>query len=447
MARGFVIATVQKDSPAQRAGLEAGDRLLKINGSNFYDLLDFYYLCADTKLDLNVIKKSGSRVRTLVQKNYDETMGLEFSTPTIGPLRHCHNNCVFCFIDQQPDSLRDSLYQKDDDYRLSFLHGNYISLTNAAKGDLKRIIRRSISPLYISIHATDPHVRRAMMGNKAAAKIMSQLTVLAQAGITMHGQIVVCPGYNNGAVLQKTINDLSRLIPAMKTVALVPVGLTRYRHHLKPLNPVTPEKARELVNTCSSLQERFVEQYGTPFVYLADEFYLLSRLPVPPHHHYGNYEQLENGVGLVRLFLNDLDEWKQHPPAANAIKLKKFSCVTGKAAAPYLQLFMQEVEKIPGLEGHLHVVENDFWGGNVNVAGLLSGSDLLKGLEGKQLGAALFIPADLLKEGTELFLDNISIADVSAALGVPLIPVQSLLDLRRYLQKPTNIKKHMKGRN
>ena len=429
MPQGFRVATVSPDSPAHRAGLEAGDRLLKINGSCFYDLLDYYHLCADDQLILSIIKENGTRIQHRIKKNYDENLGLEFSTPTIGPLRRCHNNCIFCFIDQQPAHLRPSLYQKDDDYRLSFLHGNYISLTNAARGELKRIIRRGISPLYISIHATDPVVRRTMMGNRAASNIMTQLAVLAKSGITMHGQVVICPGYNDGAILQKTITDLSQFYPYLKTVALVPVGITRYRKGLITLNPITPEGAQIIAERCSQRQKHFEENYGTPFIYLADEFYLLAGLPLPPHQHYGDYEQLENGVGLVRLFLNELEIWKQQPDPIIK-RNRSITCVTSEAAAPFLNLFLQELQKITGLISNLYPLKNHFWGGNVDVAGLLTGRDLIQGLQGKPLGEILFIPAVMVKEGTELFLDGYSLSEVSAALKVKIIPVNTLEELR-----------------
>lgn len=433
MPQGFSVVKVEEHSPARLAGLEEGDRLLEINGSCFYDLLDYYYLCADTHLVLKILK-NGTPMLLNVDKGYDDALGLEFSSPTIGPLRRCHNNCIFCFIDQQPPHLRSSLFQKDDDYRLSFLHGNYITMTNVNKGELRRIIRRSISPLYISIHATNPELRRAMMGNRAAGRIMNQLNLLAGGGITMHGQVVICPGYNDGAVLLKTVRDLARFYPRLKTVALVPVGLTRYRDHLTPLRPVTSQSARQIVKTFSGWQKRFQKKHGTPFVYLADEFYLLSGSPLPPHHHYGAYEQLENGVGLLRLFLNDLESWKNQPEPVNITAKKTISCVTGKGAAPFLQLFMDELAKVPLLKSHLHVLSNHFWGGNVNVAGLLSGSDLLSGLQGKELGEILFITSAMLKEGSELFLDGYSLAEVSAALKTKIIPVESLLEIMTYLK-------------
>lgn len=440
MPRGHIVATVNKYSPARRAGLQAGDRLIKINGSFIFDVLDYYYLCAAERVELDFVKKTGDRCRRAVHKEYDEDLGIAFSAPTIGPLRRCQNSCVFCFIDQQPRGLRSSLYEKDDDYRLSFLHGNYITLTNTDDAELKRIVRRAITPLYISIHATMPAVRQAMMGNKTAGSIMKQLNRLALAGISMHGQLVVCPGFNDEIVLKKTIRDLANFFPYLKTVALVPVGLTRYRRGLVPLQPLTPAQAKKIVRYASRLQLLFRKKYGAPFIYLADEFYLLAGETLPSHEHYGNYEQLENGVGLLRLFLNELEQWKRQGNPAISGNME-ISLVTGEAAAPFLQMFMQELEKIPALRCRLFVLDNRFWGGNVNVAGLLSGRDLLQGLYKRPLGDAVFISAHMLREGSDLFLDGISVKKLSALLKAPLIPVHSLSEIRSYLDRASKGKR------
>lgn len=430
--RKFIISGIKKGTPADRAGIETGDSLLRINSLPFYDLLDYYYLCAERELTLSIRKKEGMYREYSITKEYDEDLGLEFLSPAIGPVRRCRNHCVFCFVDQQPPALRPSLFEKDDDYRLSFFHGNYITLTNMGELDIKRIIRRGISPLYISIHSTDPTIRRKMMGNRFAGRILEQLSRLAAAGIVMHGQIVVCPGLNDGVHLQKTVDDLSQLYPALRTVALVPVGLTRYRQDLPALKSITPADAVTIVKHYSKLQEEFKRNLGTPFVYLADEFYLLSGFPIPPDEHYGHYEQVENGVGLGRLFLNELEQWKQTPvtPLPGEIKI---SLVTGQSGSPFLKLFLAELEKIRGIKANLHVLANKFWGGNVTVTGLLTGSDLLSGLAQKELGQVVFIPAVMLKEGTDLFLDDISLRDLASKLEVQIVPVNNLAEIRNYL--------------
>ena len=343
--KGFIISGIKKGTPADRAGIETGDRLLKINGLPFFDLLDYYYLCTERKLTLSIYNKKGIRREYHILKEYDDDLGLEFFSPTIGPIRRCRNRCVFCFIDQQPPTLRPSLFEKDDDYRLSFFHGNYITLTNMGKLDLKRIIRRGLSPLYISIHSTDPAIRRRMMRNRFAGQILEQLSHLASAGIVMHGQIVLCPGFNDGVHLQKTINDLLHLYPALRTVALVPVGLTRYRQNLPALKSITPGDAVAIVKRFSELQAEFERNLGTPFVYLADEFYLLSGFPIPSDAHYGKYEQVENGVGLGRLFLNELEQWKQAPLESVPGDIE-ISLVTGQSGSPFIKLFLIELEKL-----------------------------------------------------------------------------------------------------
>ena len=433
MDKGSLISGVTPGSPAGKAGLEAGDRLISINGSRFYDILDYYYLCAEKRVSLKVKKNSGAIKRLTLYKDYDEDTGINFSSPVIGPLRNCQNHCIFCFVDQQPPNLRPSLYEKDDDYRLSFFDGNYISLTNMGQLDIKRIIRRKLSPLYVSIHATDPTVRKRMMGSKNAGGILELLWQLARAGIRMHGQVVICPGYNDGAILEKTINDLSELFPYLQTVALVPVGLTKYRRGLAPLRAVTPEEARTIIEIYSAWQEKFCRRNGVPFVYLADEFYLLAGCPFPSHQHYRGYPQRENGVGLARLFLNELDQWKK-TGAPKVINYREISLITAEAAKPLLEGLVAELKKISFLKTHLYVIPHHFWGGNVTVTGLLVGSDLLRVLSiQKDLGEALFFHRSMLKEGSSFFLDNLAVEEVSDRLQVQMIPVDGPLHLRKKL--------------
>ncbi len=438
MDRGFEIINVASDTPAQKAGIKPGDRILKINESSFFDILDYRYLSADEKLDLQFYR-NGSLKQTTVEKEPDEDFGIEFFFPTLSPPYHCQNNCIFCFIDQQPGGMRPPLYEKDDDYRLSFFDGNYITLTNAKENDLQRIIRRNVSPLYISIHATDGAVRKKMMGNLAAGRIMEQLGRLVRAGIEMHGQIVICPGVNDGAVLEKTVQDLAALYPFMKTIALVPVGLTRYRRGLKSLRKVTGDMAQEIVEKYSTLQEVYLKELGSPFVYLADDFYLLSRTSLPSHEHYGNYHQLENGVGLCRLFLNELSAWKKRA-LFEVQNNTKISIATGRAAAPFLKLFLKELNKVKNLEAELFVVENRFWGGNVDVAGLLTGRDLFHSLRRKKPGHYLFIPSTMIKEGTGLFLDGVTLNSLSERIDTTIVPVDKLIDIRKFLIKRSSKK-------
>jgi putative radical SAM enzyme (TIGR03279 family) len=434
MNKGFQISGVKPGSLADKAALQAGDRLLKINGSFFYDLVDFHYLCAERRVTFQVEKNGRTKQNIVLRKGYDEDTGVEFLSPAIGPLRRCQNHCVFCFIDQQPPFMRSSLYEKDDDYRLSFFHGNYISLTNLGEMELERIRRRKLSPLYISIHATDPAVRLKMMRQKNAGNILEQLRELARCGIEMHGQLVLCPGYNDGTVLEKTIQDLVSIYPALKTVALIPVGLTGHREKLTPLRSFTPGEARMLVEKYSAQLEDFCSRLGEPFIYLADEFYLLSGFQFPTHEHYGAYHQLENGVGISRLFLNQMDDWRNAGIPKIRKKYKQISLVTAKAAEPLVKILVEELEKIPSLETGLHVIPHYFWGGDITVSGLLTGSDLMRELSKENsLGDVVFIPRSMLKKGSTLFLDNITIEALSSILQVRIIPVDDPAELRRIL--------------
>jgi putative radical SAM enzyme (TIGR03279 family) len=437
MSRGYQVTGIKKGSPAAKAGVEVRDYLLKINNSFFYDLIDYHYLCADEILSLSMRKRDGSLREIRLKKRYDQDPGLEFNLSTIGPLRSCKNNCIFCFVDQQPPGLRPSLYEKDDDYRLSFLHGNYITLTNTGDLDLKRIYRRGLSPIYISIHSTDPQIRRKMMRNSSAGEIMGQLKSLAQKGIEMHGQVVVCPGINDGVHLKKTVYDLSHLFPNLESVALVPVGLTKYRQHLAPIKSVTHGDASEIVETYSEMQGEFMEKLGVPFVYLADEFYHLSGSPLPSHRHYGNYRQIENGVGLGRLFLNELEDLKNKIDLISLKQKIEISFVTAQSGEPYLKLLVNELTRIKGLKAYLYVVPHLFWGGNVSVTGLLTGSDLLESLHRKPLGSMLFLPRVMLKESTDLFLDGLSLNFLENKLNVQIAAVDKLDEIRGFLISKT----------
>ncbi len=433
MNRDFVIHQVNPHSPAEKAGIAPGDRLSRINDRVLHDMLDYKYLTAEEELLFNVVKKNGRRVELQLQKQYDEDPGLVFASSTLGPLRKCRNNCIFCFVDQQPEGLRESLYEKDDDYRLSFLYGNYISLTNAGQLDLLRMIRRRISPLYLSVHATNPAVRRQMMRNPRAGAILRQMQILARAGIKMHGQIVLCPGINDGEVLEKTLADLSALYPALETLAIVPVGLSRHREDLFPLQRVDEQTAEALFTRVVPKQEAYLETYGTPFIYLADEFYYLTGRALPAHDHYGPYAQLENGVGMSRLFLRELAGWQKQGPLPEMPQKTRVSLVTGTLAEPLLRAFAAELRKTKNLEVQLHAVPSTFWGAEVSVAGLLTGSDLLQALDGQELGDYVFIPSTMLKENSRLFLDGHAVDHLSRYLNVPLIPVEALQDLRSFL--------------
>ena len=324
----IIIESIKQGSIADELGLEPGDELLTINGEKPQDLIDYRFMCADDQLEIEVQKKNDEVWSCEIEKEYDEDLGLGFTSDTFGGIRNCANKCLFCFVDQMPANLRDSLYVKDDDYRMSFLHGNFVTLTNLSEKDLTRIITMRLSPLYISVHTTNPELRVKMLGNKQAGKIMEQLTALAENGIEMHTQIVLCPEVNDGNELERSISDLTGLWPQVKSVAVVPVGLTRYRNDLFMLRKFTAAEAGRLINMVDEFQKKFTRKYGTPLVYLADEFYVMAQKDFPSDDSYGEYPQLENGVGLVRLFYDSFSELESSLPDS-VEKHVKIALVTG----------------------------------------------------------------------------------------------------------------------
>lgn len=414
------IASVDEGSPAARAGVLAGEILLAINGEPVYDLVDYEYLCANARLTLDIEDNVGQCRRVSIHKGEYDPLGLGFVTTLMSDMRSCSNRCVFCFVDQMPKGLRPSLSVKDDDWRLSFIMGNYVTLTNASDAEFSRILERRVSPLYVSVHATDPAVRSAIMGNRTAGRILDRLTGLKEAGLRFHAQIVLCPGLNDGAVLERTLSDLRSLHPASQSVAIVPVGLTRFREGLYPLRPYTPEEARQIVGLVSAFQAECRGEFGSSFVFLSDEWYLTAGLPLPPCAHYEDFPQIENGVGMLRLFESDfLYALQEQTPLPEK---RRFSMAGGTGCHAF---FIGLYEKLLpyGVEVQLFAVRNDFFGGNVSVAGLVTGSDLLSQLKGRIETETLLIPASMLREREDVFLDGMTLAALSSALGVRILPV------------------------
>lgn len=430
--RGLIITSVADNSIADELRLQPGDVLLQINGQEITDILDYQYLIADENLQVLVQKYNEEHWLLEIEKDYDENLGLAFQDGGWGSTRRCGNKCIFCFVDQMPRQMRPTLYIKDDDYRLSFAQGNFITLTNIGPPELERIAQMRLSPLYISVHTTNPALRRQMMGNPRAAQVMDQLRYLAEAGIRMHTQVVLCPGINDGAELSRTISDLGELWPAVRSLAVVPVGLTAHRRGLFSLRSYNEPEARNVLQEVQRWQKVFASEYKYPLVFASDEFYLLAGIPVPPAENYGGFPQTENGVGLVRLFM---DEWRQ-----SAGKLPErieypvnCSLVTGKLAGPVLAPVVAGLNRIDGLQAELHVLENVFFGKTATVAGLLTGQDLLAGLAGRDLGDRLFIPAVTLRDGDHVFLDDITLEELSSRLKVPVSPVDGPDELVRTL--------------
>ncbi len=425
---GWEINQVKKDSIAQEVGLEKGDRIICINCQEFKDILDYRFLCADEDLEVKILKKNGEQWTVDIEKNYDEDLGITFDSPTISPVKRCSNRCIFCFIDQMPKGMRSSLYVKDDDYRLSFLHGNFVTLTNLSEGELERIEKQHLSPLYVSVHATNPEVRERIVRCKSSRDIFSILKRLAAAGIEMHGQVVLCPGINDGKILEQTITDLAGLWPSFKSAAVVPVGITRYREKHFPLESVTPAAAREVIDQVSRWQSRYLDELGARFVFPADEFFLQAGIEVPADSYYEDYPQTENGVGLVRLLLNNLQAWSKKELPQRVSPPLTVSMITGKLAKPYIFEVARFFEKVEGLKVKVWDIENAFFGENVTVSGLICGKDIIDTLSDKEVGDLLLIPDVMVKDGKDIFLDDFTLEEVEDILQVETRVIDSLLE-------------------
>ena len=416
------IIGVAPGSPA--AGkIEGGEYLTAINGHPITDVLDYQFHSYDAELMLATKTAEGQFKLCKVEKEPGADLGLSFATYLMDAPKSCANQCIFCFIDQLPQGMRETLYFKDDDARLSFLTGNYITLTNLTDRELKRIIQLKISPINISVHATDPGIRERMMGNKQAGRCMEIMRQLAAAEITMNAQIVLCPGINDSAALQRSMIDLADFYPHLVSVSVVPVGLTRHREGLYPLIPVTRSKAKATIAQVEAFAAECLKQCGSRIFFCSDELYLKAGLSLPDGAYYEGYPQIENGVGLLTSFqaefLATLD-WLKDP-----VDPAPFSIATGTSAAPFLEnLLKTAAEKYGKIEGQVYPVENDFFGQFVNVAGLLTGQDIAAQLQGEVLGERLFIPTSMLRHGEGVLLDDMTTMTLSATLGVPVIPVE-----------------------
>lgn len=412
------ISGVAPHSPAAKKGIAAGDLLLTINGHAVEDVLDYRFYMTEEKVTLGVKTPAGARVVTVHADACGE-IGLEFDTYLMDKQRACRNNCIFCFIDQLPHGMRDSLYFKDDDSRLSFLFGNYITLTNLSERDVERIIAMHISPVNISVHATDPELRCRMMNNRFAGESLRYMYRLAEAGIALNCQLVLCPGYNDGEALSKTMEDLAALFPAVQSVAAVPVGLTKYREGLTPLRPFTREEAADVVARMEAMGDRQEAANGHRLFFPSDEFYLTAGLPVPAAENYGDFAQLENGVGMMALMKEEFTAAlaEAHGP----VSTRRLVVATGVSAAPLMEeLVAAAREKFPALAVEVKTVINRFFGERITVAGLLTGGDLIDQLRDVPADEVT-IPRTMLRREGDLFLDDTTPADVEAALGVPLL--------------------------
>ncbi len=416
------IVAVDRGSPAARARLRPGMLLEKINGHEIRDVLDYRYWSEEPKLLLELRDERGRAIKKRVKKPEGIPLGLDFETYLMDAQRSCANRCVFCFIDQLPKGMRPTLYYKDDDARLSFLQGNYITLTNLSGREIDRICALRISPLNVSVHASDPDVRRAMLRNPSAGRCMELMRRLAEHDIEMNCQIVLCPGMNDGEVLTKTLEDLSALCPQVHSVSIVPVGITRYREGLPDLSPVTREGAADAIDRVEKAAEANLERFGSRVLYCSDELYLRAGLELPPIEYYEDFPQFENGVGMLRSLY---EEYSGALSGLTGEERARVSVATGTAAAPLFENISQITKKTCyNVDIKVFPVINRFFGATVDVAGLLTGSDLLAALKGEDLGERLLISATMLRHGGDVFLDDVSLAELSEALGVPVVPVR-----------------------
>ena len=418
-----VVATVEPGSIGEELGFQPGDRLVAVNGIRPRDLIDLRMLCGEEDLALEVEDPNGTCHHIELEKDADDGLGLGFTEALFDGLKQCNNHCPFCFIDQQPPGRRSSLYLKDDDYRLSFLYGSYLTLTNLLPADWQRIERQRLSPLFVSVHATDPALRSQLLVNERASQILDQIAWFQDKRLQIHAQVVVCPGLNDGDALVQTLQDLARFgggdWPAVLSVAVVPVGLTRFRPDGDGLVPVTPAMAKRTIELVEPLQQQFSESFGSRWAWLSDEWYLMAGLPLPQRASYEDLPQQENGVGSIRAFLEQLDHATQELPAA-LDEPRSLSWVVGSLVGPSLTPVVERLRQVEGLDLRLQSLPSPYWGCEQVVTGLLTGQDLIDGLQGQELGDALLLPAVLLRQGQPVFLDDLSLEVVEQRLGIPL---------------------------
>jgi len=421
------ITDVLPRSRAARAGLLTGDVLISINGREINDVLDYRFYLADTHLTLAVVRDGVALQFEIRKQEYDD-IGLDFETPLMDKKHSCENKCVFCFIDQLPKGMRSSLYFKDDDSRLSFLHGNYVTLTNLREKDIRRILEMHISPVNVSVHTTNPQLRVKMMKNKRAGEVLSYLRMLADGGITLCCQIVLCRGLNDGAELDRSMRELAELFPALESVSVVPAGLTKFRDGLYPLEAFTPEECAAVIRQVEAFGEECLKTHGSRLFFPADELYIEAGLPLPEDDFYESYAQIENGVGMLTDmktgFAYEMENAEEYEAEFTAPRT--VSVATGFAAYGHIRdLCAQLEQRFTGLTVHVYPIKNNFFGPTITVAGLLTGKDLAEQLTGKDLGEELLFPSVCLRAEGDVFLDDVTPEELSERIGVPAHPCGS----------------------
>lgn len=430
-SKGHLIKKILPGSIAEEFELAPGDRLISINGHEIEDIFDYQFYAEDTYIEILIEKPDGEQWILEVDKEEDEDLGIEFDNGLMDEYRSCHNKCIFCFIDQMPKGMRDTLYFKDDDSRLSFLQGNYVTLTNMSDHDLDRIIQYHLSPINISFQTMNPELRCKMLNNRFAGEALKKVDRLNEAGIEMNGQIVLCKGVNDGEELAFSIREMMRYIPNLQSVSVVPVGLSKYRDGLFPLEPFTREDAREVLSTIHHYQNESYQKYGNHFIHASDEWYILAGEELPQEENYDGYLQLENGVGMMRLLLNEFEEaMKELQEKISADDLdfvpREISMATARLAYPFIRdMAARMMEMVPGLMIYVYEIRNDFFGEMITVSGLLTGQDLIAQLTGKELGEALYLPQNVLRSGEEVFLDDVTVTEMEKALQVKVDIIKS----------------------
>lgn len=430
MQKGHMIKTVLPGSIAEELEIEAGDKLIAIDNTEIEDIFDYQFLVQDTYIEVLVEKPDGEQWLLEVDKEFDEDLGIEFENGLMDEYRHCHNKCVFCFIDQMPPGMRETLYFKDDDSRLSFLQGNYVTLTNMSEHDIERICRYHLSPINVSFQTMNPELRCKMLNNRFAGEALKKVDRLMEADIRMNGQIVLCKGLNDGEELEYSITELMKYIPNLESVSVVPVGLSKYRDGLYPLEPFTKEDAKEVIALIERYQKECYDKYGIHFIHASDEWYILADMEMPEEERYDGYLQLENGVGMLRLLLNEFTDALEQRKAAegfpNPEPEGEISMATGLLAYPYIKRMAERMmEAYPNIKIYVYSITNYFFGEMITVSGLITGQDLVAQLKGKQLGSRLLLPENILRSGEDVFLDDLHVGDVEKALQVPLNIVKS----------------------
>jgi len=424
MVHEHIIRSVTEGGIGWEMGIESGDKLLSINGHEIEDIFDYRYYIEEEELLVLIEKPDGEQWELEIEKDEYEDLGLEFEQGLMDEYRHCHNKCIFCFIDQMPPGMRDTLYFKDDDSRLSFLQGNYVTLTNMSEHDTSRIIKYHLEPINISFQTMNPELRCRMLHNRFAGEALKKVDLLYEAGIEMNGQIVLCKGFNDGEELEFSIRELTRYLPNLRSVSVVPVGLSKYREGLEPLEPFTKEDAKQVLQTIHRWQDKLYAEYGVHFIHASDEWYLLAEEELPEESRYDGYLQLENGVGMLRLLENEFADALEQEKGD--LEHRHITAATGMLAYPTICRLMEQMhQKFPNTTVEIYPIRNCFFGESITVSGLITGGDLMAQMKEHTLGDRLLIPCNMLRIDEDVFLDDYTVEDVEKALQVPLNIVKS----------------------